>query len=160
MRNWKTAIFPPEIKSYDKGHGRSEIRAIRASDKLKGYTEFPHVERVFTIERTRIINKTGEKTVVTELFATSLPKEKADDKTLLDIVRGHWTIENKVHYVRDMAFDEDRSQIRTDNGPRVMAIIRNLVMNILRMLGFTNITQCLRENALDRSRVFIMLGIK
>jgi predicted transposase YbfD/YdcC len=153
-------IFPPEIKSYDKGHGRSEIRAIRASGKLKGYTEFPHVERVFSIKRTRIINKTGEKTVVKELFATSLPKEKADDKMLLDIVRGHWTIENKVHYVRDMAFDEDRSQIRTDNGPRVMAIIRNLVMNILRMLGFTNITQCLRENALDRSRVFIMLGIR
>jgi len=151
-------IFPPEVKSYDKGHGRSEIRAVRVSDKLKGYTEFPHVERVFTIERTRIINKTGEKTVVKELFATSLPKEKADDRTLLDIVRGHWTIENKVHYVRDMAFDEDRSQIRTDNGPRVMAIIRNLVMNILRILGYTNITQCLRENALDRSRVFAMLG--
>lgn len=160
MRSWKTAIFPPEVKTYDKGHGRSEIRAIRVSENLKGYTEFPHVERVFRIKRTRIINKTGEKTVEEEFFATSLPKEKADERVLLDIVRGHWTIENKVHYVRDMAFDEDRSQIRTGNGPRVMAIIRNLVINVLRILGYTKITQSLRRNSLNTSRIFVMLGIK
>jgi hypothetical protein len=59
-----------------------------------------------------------------------------------------------------MAYDEDRSQVRTGNGPRVMAIIRNLVISILRMLGITNITQCLRENALNHSRIFEVLGIK
>lgn len=153
-------IFPPEVKTLDKGHGRSEIRSLRSSDKLKGYVEFPHVERVFRIERIRIINKTGEKSDVLEYGITSLTEKEADDKMLLDIIRGHWTIENRLHYVRDMAFDEDRSQVRTGNGPRVMAIIRNLVMNILRMLGVTNITQCLRENALNHSRIFEVLGIK
>lgn len=152
-------IFPPKVKTLDKGHGRSEIRSLSSSDKLKGYVEFPHVERVFRIDRVRIINKTGEKSDVREYGITSLTKEQADDKMLLDIIRGHWTIENRVHHVRDMAFDEDRSQVRTKNGPRVMAIIRNLVMNILRMLGVKNITQCLRENALNHSRIFEILGM-
>ncbi|KFD41421.1 hypothetical protein DK28_0209185 [Peptococcaceae bacterium SCADC1_2_3] len=103
--------------------------------------------------------KTNKRSDVCEYGITSLTQEQADDKTLLEIVRGHWTIENRVHYVRDMAFDEDRSQIRMDNGPRVMAIIRNLVISILRILGVTNITQTLRENALDRSRILKMLGL-
>jgi predicted transposase YbfD/YdcC len=152
-------IFPPQVKTLDKAHGRIEIRTLRSSDKLKGYIEFPHVERVFFIERVRIINKTGERSDVREYGITSLTEKQADDKTLLEIVRGHWTIENRVHYVRDMAFDEDRSQVRTGNGPRVMAIIRNIVINILRMFGVENITQCLRENALNHTRIFTMLGI-
>jgi hypothetical protein len=152
-------IFSPEVKTSDKGHGRIEIRKLRSSDKLKGYVEFPHVERVFRIERTRIGIKTNKRSDVCEYGITSLTQEQADDKTLLEIVRGHWTIENRVHYVRDMAFDEDRSRLRMDNGPRVMAIIRNLVISILRILGVTNITQTLRENALDRSRIFKMLGL-
>jgi predicted transposase YbfD/YdcC len=122
--------------------------------------KFPHVERVFRIERTRIIKKTGERSDVCEYGVTSLTEKQADDMTLMGIIRGHWTIENKLHYVRDMAYDEDRSQVRTGNGPRVMAIIRNLVISILRMLGITNITQCLRENALNHSRIFEVLGIK
>lgn len=153
-------IFPPEVKTLDKGHGRSEIRRLRSSDKLKGYVEFPNVERVFRIDRERTINKTGKKSDVREYGITSLTEKQADDKTLLEIIRGHWTIENRVHYVRDMAFDEDRSQVRTENGPRVMAIIRNLVMNILRMSKVMNITQCLRENAMNHSRIFEMLGMK
>jgi hypothetical protein len=59
-----------------------------------------------------------------------------------------------------MAFDEDRSQIRTGNGPRVMATIRNIVLSILRLLGVTNITECLRKNALNHSRIFRMLVLE
>ncbi len=57
------------------------------------------------------------------------------------------------------AFDEDRSQIRTGNGPRIMATIRNIVLSILRLLGVANITECLRKNALDHSRIFRTLGL-
>lgn len=152
-------IFPPEAKTLDKGHGRIEIRTLRTSDKLKGYVQFPHVERVFRIKRIRENNKTGEKSEVCEVGITSLTREQADEATLLEIIRGHWTIENRVHYVRDMAFDEDRSQVRKGNGPRIMAIIRNLVMNILRMLGVGNITQSLRKNAMRHERIFEMLGL-
>jgi len=152
-------IFPPEEKTLDKGHGRIEIRKIRSSEKLNNYVEFPHVNQVFRIERTRIKMNTGEISNVVEYGITSLKKEQTSNEELLEIIRGHWTIENRVHYVRDMAFDEDRSQVRKGNGPRVMAIIRNLVLSILRILGVRNITQCLRVNALDRSRIFSMLGL-
>ncbi len=152
-------IFPPEAKTLDKAHGRIEIRTLVTSDKLKGYVQFPYVERVFRIKRVRINTKTRARSEVCEMGITSLTSEQADEATLLDIIRGHWTIENRVHYVRDMAFDEDRSQIRKLNGPRIMAIIRNLVISILRMLGVTNITRCLRENAMRHERIFEMLGL-
>lgn len=130
-----------------------------SSDKLKGYLTFPHVERVFAIERTRIINSTGKRSHERELGITSLTEGKADNKALLDIIRGHWTIENRLHYVRDMAFDEDRSQIRKGNGPRVMAIIRNIVISILRLLGIENVTESLRKNSLRHGRIFDLLGL-
>jgi len=153
-------IFFPQVKTIDKGHGRIEIRRLQSSDKLKGYIDFPYAERVIRIDRTRIKVKTGEESNVRDYAITSLTEDEADDKMLLDIIRGHWTIENKVHYVRDMAFDEDRSQIRTGNGPRVMATIRNIVLSILRLLGVANITECLRKNALNHSRIFRMLGLE
>jgi hypothetical protein len=61
--------------------------------------------------------------------------------------RGHWSIENRLHYVRDVTFDEDRSQIRTQNAPRVMATLRNLAISLFRWLGSTNIAKTLREMA-------------
>jgi predicted transposase YbfD/YdcC len=147
------------VTSLEKGHGRIEIRKLCSSEAVNGYVLFPHVQRVFQIERTRTIVKTGETSSTVEYGVTSLTKEKADDAKLLEIVRGHWTIENKVHYVRDMAYDEDRSQIRTKNGPRVMASIRNIAMNILRILGIKDIAATLRKNALNKSRVFKMLAL-
>jgi predicted transposase YbfD/YdcC len=147
------------VTTCEKGHGRIEIRKLCSSDALNGHVQFPHVQRVFQIERIRTTVKTGETSTTVEYGVTSLTMEKADDERLLQIVRDHWTIENKVHYVRDMAFDEDRSQIRTKNGPRVMATIRNIAMNILRILGITDITATLRKNALNQSRIFEMLAL-
>ena len=74
--------------------------------------------------------------VETAYGVTGLKKEKASAKRLLDLIRGHWEIENRVHWVRDVTYDEDRCRIRTDNGPRVMASIRNLAISITRMMGF------------------------
>ena len=76
---------------------------------------------------------------------TSLKKEKASAERLLVLNRGHWEIENRVHYVRDVTFDEDRSRIRVKNGPRVMASIRNLVISILRLMGFRYISDGIRR---------------
>ena len=75
---------------------------------------------------------------------TSLKEEHASPARLLDICRGHWEIENRVHWVRDVTFDEDRSRIRKNNGPRVMATLRNLAMGIFRLLGFDHIPEGIR----------------
>jgi hypothetical protein len=76
------------------------------------------------------------------------------------VIRGdHWKSENRVHYVRDVTFDEDRSQVRTAGGPHIMASIRNLVMRIFRLLGFQYIPDAIRYFAMRLQEVFLLLGI-
>jgi predicted transposase YbfD/YdcC len=74
-------------------------------------------------------------------------------------VRGHWQIENALHWVRDVAFAEDRSRIRTGHGPQVMASLRNLVISILRLLGVTNIAAALRRHSRNPTRPLATFGI-
>jgi hypothetical protein len=66
---------------------------------------------------------------------------------LAGIVRGLWGIEDRLHWVRDIDFDEDRSQVRTASGPRIMASLRNLVITILRRSGAASIAAALRHRA-------------
>ena len=62
---------------------------------------------------------------------------------LADYVRGHWGIENRLHWVRDVTFDEDRSQVRAGNAAHVMASLRNLAISVHRLAGATNIARTL-----------------
>jgi len=67
-------------------------------------------------------------------------------------LRGHWTIENWLHWVRDVDYDEDRSQIHTRSGPQAMATLRNTAIGILRLAGHTNIAAALRHHTRDFNR--------
>lgn len=78
---------------------------------------------------------------------TSLTATQASLHELAAIIFGHWAIEDRLHWVRGMDWDEDRSQIRTASGPRVMASLRNLVLAILRLAGATSIAAALRYHA-------------
>jgi Transposase DDE domain len=75
---------------------------------------------------------------------TSLKQERVSAKRLLELNRGHWEIENRVHYPRDLTFDEDRCRIRSGNGARVMASIRNLAISLFRLMGFRFTTEAIR----------------
>jgi predicted transposase YbfD/YdcC len=92
---------------------------------------------------------------------TSLRPEQASAKQLLELNRGHWEIENRIHYVRDVTYDEDRSRIRTDKGPRMMASIRNIAISIVRMMGFRYIPDANRAFTFcsNRREAFAMWGI-
>jgi len=90
---------------------------------------------------------------------TSLTAEKADAARLLELNRGHWQIENRVHYVRDVTFDEDRSQVRNRSGAHMMASIRNLVISIFRLLGFRYIPDAIRYFAMRIEKAFNLIGI-
>lgn len=81
----------------------------------------------------------------------------APPSTLAAWVQGHWGIENRLHWVRDVTFDEDRSQIRTGAGPQVMATLRNTVSSLLRLAGWTNIAHPLRHHAADQRRPLALL---
>ena len=110
---------------------------------------WPHLGQVARVERRRAVARHGgwrDEGEVT-YAATSLPPGRADARALLGHLRGHWGIENKVHYVRDVTFDEDRSQTRTGAGPQVMAALRNLALTLLRRAGHPNIAAALRTNA-------------
>ena len=92
--------------------------------------------------------------------ATSLDPARADAATVLQFVREHWTIENRVHYVRDRIFDEDRSQVRRRSAPQVMATLRNLAISILRKAGATSIAGALRRCACNVSMVLRLVGLR
>lgn len=91
---------------------------------------------------------------------TSLPPERADAARLEAIWRGHWQIENGLHYVRDVTFGEDACHVRTDQAPANLAACRNTALNLLRQAGITNIAATLRRHAMYPREALALLGIR
>ncbi len=143
------------------GHGRVETRRIQvSSDAPAGYTGFVDVRQVFCLRRTAIIKKTGEVRDETTYGLTSLPVSEADPRCLLRLLRGHWHIENKSHWVRDVTFDEDRSQVRMGSIPQVMAALRNTCIGLMRLNGYHQIAAACREFAAQPLKALALLGIE
>jgi hypothetical protein len=112
---------------------------------LNGYLDWPGVAQVCRIESE--VRRGGERTVEVSYAITSVPRERAGAATLLGWLRGHWGIENRLHYVRDVTMGEDANRTRTGSGPQVLAALRNAVIGRLRLSGATNIAASLRRNA-------------
>jgi predicted transposase YbfD/YdcC len=139
-------------KAYDKrehGHGRAERRTLKVASVAAGLA-FPHAAQAIQITRRRKVK--GKWSRETCYAVTSLTLTQASYAQLAVIIRGHWGIEDRLHWVRDMDFDEDRSQVRTAAGPRIMASLRNLVVTILRLSGAASIAAALRYHARRPSR--------
>jgi predicted transposase YbfD/YdcC len=143
----------------DVGHGRIEQRRLQTSDVLVGYSDWPGLAQVFQVERQTIMKKTGEVREEAVMGVTSLAPERADAPRLLALGRGHWQIENKSHWVRDVTFDEDRSQVRCGNIPQVMAGLRNTVIGLMRWAGYTNIAAACRRFAAQPALALELIGI-
>lgn len=146
-------------KTIDAGHGRIEERRLIVSTALAGYSDWPGLEQVFQIERTRIMKKTGKKEQEVVYGATSLGRKEAEAGRLLNLTRCHWHIENKSHWVRDVTFDEDRSQVRSGSIPEVMAALRNTAIGLMRWAGETNIAASCRRIAAQPWSALAMIGI-
>jgi hypothetical protein len=101
----------------------------------------------------------GRMQVAVSYAVTSLPPTAAGAERLLQILLGRWHIENRVHWVQDVTFDEDRSQIRTASAPRLMAALRNLTTTLVRWEGHSNIAAALRRHAAHLSEALALLGI-
>jgi hypothetical protein len=114
-----------------RGHGRVEVRTLRAVTVHR--FGFPHAAQALQLTRkTRDLRAPPRRWRTLTVYAiTSLPFAQANPARLADLLRGHWTIENGLHYVRDIAFAEDASQLRTGAGPGVMACLRNLAIGVL-----------------------------
>ena len=136
--------YSPVFTHIDKGHGRLETRSIRAVSILDDDVSFPSAKQIFQIERERILLATGSMSHEVIYGITSLTAGEADGPNLLALNRGHWRIENSSHYVRDVTFFEDYSRIRSAVSPFIMAMMRNLAINIFRIAGATNIAAAIR----------------
>lgn len=128
-------------RTVNKGHGRREIRQITVSGALRAYSDWPGLAQVFQIQRERVELKTGKTTHETVYGLTSLSPRKASPRRLLGLVRDYWGIENGVHYRRDVTFHEDATRLTRGNAGRIMAIINNLLIGLLRLRGYTNLAQ-------------------
>jgi predicted transposase YbfD/YdcC len=140
-------------------HGRREVRMlwVLADPEINAYAgsagsvgkPWPHLAQICRVERRRTQCAHGQETTEVEVSyaITSRGPARADASSLLRDLRGHWGIENKVHWVRDVTWDEDRSQVRTGAAPQVMAACRNIALNLLRRRGVTNVAAALRTYA-------------
>jgi predicted transposase YbfD/YdcC len=144
-------------RTRDHAHGRVELRTLKAV--TVNHFGFPHAAQVIQVTRkTRQLGTRRWRTVT--IFAiTSLTFAQARPARLADYLRGHWAIENGLHYLRDTAFAEDGSQVRTGAAPHVMACLRNLAIGALCGAGPVNLAAALRHHARDPARPLATLGI-
>ena len=136
--------------------GRLEMRRVWVSSALNEYLDWPGVHQVCKVER--VTEQKGKVSREVRYAITSLGKQVGPVE-LLQHIRGHWGIENRLHYVRDVTFGEDASQVRTGSAPEVMAALRNAVIGVLRNEGATNIAAAIRENGWKQDNVFRLLGL-
>lgn len=146
-------------ETVDMGHGRVERRRLMSSTALNEYLDWPGVQQVFCLERTFTCKKTGQVSSKVVYGITSLTPQQATAMQLLVYTRQHWHIENQSHWVRDVTFDEDRSQVRAGNLPHVMAALRNAVISLLRATGVTNIAKALRYYAASPDEALASIGL-
>jgi predicted transposase YbfD/YdcC len=149
--------IPVLDRTRDRGHGRVELRTLKAV--TVHHFGFPHTAQVIQVTRkVRDLGTRRWRTVVV-YAVTSLTFAQANPARLADLIRGHWTIENGLHQVRDVTFAEDASQVRTGTAPQVMACLRNLAIGTLSHAGPVNLAAALRRHARDPARPLATLGI-
>jgi predicted transposase YbfD/YdcC len=148
---------PVMDRTRDHRHGRVEVRTLKVA-AVAGLC-FPHAAQA--IQVTRRVRAPGSRhwRTVTAYAVTSLALGTASPAQLASWLRGHWRIENQLHWVRDMTFGEDASTARTGSLPRVMASLRNLAVGALRLAGHPNLAAALRHTGRDPTRPLAILGL-
>jgi predicted transposase YbfD/YdcC len=143
--DWRRA---PRHRQTEHGHGRTatrEAQALPAPD----WVDFPGAAQVLKPHR-RVTQKTGTTTETAYLICSPA---QAPPTAVAEWVQGHWGVETRLHWVRDVTSDEDRSQARTGNGPTTMAVPRNIAITVLRILGWANIAAATRHHQRDHHRI-------
>ncbi len=150
----------PDAISDDQGHGRIEKRSLWViqADPESSVPRFSSAKQMILIQRCTTKLDGSEYREEFSYSITSRSQEDATPEELLGFVRGHWGIENRCHWVRDVTFDEDRSRVRSGSGPQVMATLRNLAISAHRMNGESNIAAATRACANDATRAWKLLA--
>lgn len=139
------------------GHGRIEQRYLTLSTQLNDYLDWSHLGQVFRLQRVIQRLKTGKLTYQVVFGITSLSPEKCTPKRLLEIIRQHWHIENRLHYVRDVTFHEDACQIRQSKRQRFLAAINNLAIGLIRSCDFDYAPEARRHFSVHYDEAYDLL---
>ena len=151
MFRWREGDIPAgggvdHAQSLDQGHGRLEERRLVTQRVRPAEVRWPGARQVFLLERRRRQRGVAREEILCGV--TSLPPQRANAQELLRLVRGHWEIENRLFYVRDVSLGEDACRVRTGQGPRNLATIRNLTIHLIRQVaGRINVAAALRRHA-------------
>jgi len=141
---WLQAKDVAQARSLDKGHGRIEARVIFSSSRLADSLEWPYLSQVFVIRSERLELRTKKSSVKHHYGITSLQPMEADATRLLELTRGHWAIENGLHYRRDVTFKEDACRMKSHAAAEALAVFNNLALGIIRHAGWENVAEARR----------------
>ena len=136
---------PDFVEHTPPDHGRLETRKIWTTTELNHYLDFPHVGQAFLVERHCTDKKTGVTSQEIAYGLTSRTPEQANPRRVLQVNRGHWTIENSCHYILDWNYDEDRSRIRTGYGPENITRLRRFAIGVIKSQGARSVAQKMRQ---------------
>lgn len=145
-------------RSVEKAHGRLETRMPESSTVLPGWLGWPGVGQVMRRTCERVALATGEVERERTYAVTSLSPGEAGPEELEALWRGHWGIENRIHYVRDVAMGEDAGQAYTGGTPRALAALRNCIIGLLRRNGCKSIADALRHYAAHPTKALALVG--
>ena len=146
------------VSTCDKGHGRLETRTLERSAALNAYLDWPEVGQVLRRTCQRVDLATGAITEEVTYGVSSLPSAAASAAQVEALWRGHWTIENRVHRVRDVTWGEDAGQVRRGHAPQALAALRNGLLSLLRALGWTQIADATRHYGAFAHRALALLS--
>lgn len=146
-------------RSCQKQHGRIEIRMLETSTSLAHYLDWPGVAQVMKRHSQRTILTSGMTTNKITYAITSLPLRRANADQLAAIWRAHWTIENQVHYVRDVTLGEDACHVRSGRAPQALAAFRNAVLSLFRLNRWRSIPDAIDFYSASLDRTLNLVGI-
>jgi predicted transposase YbfD/YdcC len=147
-----------QCSTLDQHRGRIETRSIRVSTEMNAYlVDWPLTQQVAELTRTVMVRKNGKTSQEVVYLLTPLTPHEASPQRLLELVRGHWSVENSSHYVRDVTFGEDRSRLRSGHAPQIMAALRNLAITLIHRHGSSQIAATRRHFASHPRRAFDLL---
>jgi len=145
-------------RSVSKGHGRLETRVLECLSASCAEWQWPDAAQVVRRTCTRLEQKKGKGSLTVSYALTSLSSDEARAADLEQLWRGHWTIENRKHYVRDVTLGEDRQPMHSGQAPQVLASLRNTLIDLWRSQGWSNIADAVRDTAVSVQRALVFIG--
>jgi hypothetical protein len=150
----------PRYETSERAHGRIDRHRVWSAPVPSGIA-FPHAKTYVIVERESSTLDDVRKSIETRFYVADLTGEDASIGHLFRLVHGHWSIENGLHWVRDVTFGEDLSQVRTGTRPRILATLRNLATGIIDHITYrsVNIAAATRQLACQPDIALDLLGI-